>query len=166
MCLYQCLPWSECQASASIIRTMMGHMPSKSLLMHPFAAMVPAGMNVTEAQAVLSPPQDCPGFSCVCRQQRSGARVAAPSDCTGFVTCDGRGSGNKTLCAVGLGFRAESSSCAPLSSSSSGGKRCVFATAGAQAIVPVVPPPPTKKPATAAAARPANLTAGEWCGVH
>jgi hypothetical protein len=75
-----------------------------------------------------SPPEDCPGWSCVCTDKPASAKVAAPDNCQAFVTCDGKGNGVKALCPIaGTGFSPDSGTCKALDGPPEADNKCNFA---------------------------------------
>lgn len=83
-----------------------------------------AAVNVT----LFSPPEDCPGWSCVCTDKPDKSRVVAPDNCQAYITCDGRGNGTKSLCTIaGTGFHQETGECKPLDGPPDADNKCNFA---------------------------------------
>ena len=76
----------------------------------------------------LSPPEDCPGWGCVCADKPAQAKVVAPDNCQAFITCDGKGNGSKALCPIaGTGFSPDSGACKPLDGPPDADNKCNFA---------------------------------------
>uniref|UniRef100_A0A383V1T4 Uncharacterized protein n=1 Tax=Tetradesmus obliquus TaxID=3088 RepID=A0A383V1T4_TETOB len=83
-----------------------------------------ADANVT----VFSPPEDCPGWECVCAGKPAQAKAVAPDHCQAFITCDGKGTGVKVMCPIaGTGFSPASGTCKALDGPPLAGEKCNFA---------------------------------------
>lgn len=95
--------------------------------------LAPAACLLLFADAALtitpfSPPDNCPGWSCVCAAQPVQSKFPAPDNCQAFITCDGIGNGTKALCPIaGTGFHLKSGSCRPLDGPPESDTNCKFA---------------------------------------
>jgi hypothetical protein len=77
---------------------------------------------------LFSPPEDCPNWSCICKDQPAGALLPAPdNECSAYITCGAEGTGVKGFCAIaGTGFNPATRICDTLAAPESD-KICNFA---------------------------------------
>jgi hypothetical protein len=87
-----------------------------SLLCHCCSSFSAAAAADVANMTFLSPPEDCPDWSCICKDQPAGAMLPAPdNECAAYITCYADGVGSKSICAVaGTGFNPETRLCETL----------------------------------------------------